>query len=247
MFAELLSPGALSALIQVLMIDLVLAGDNAVAVGLAAGGLPAEQRKKAILWGLAAAVITRIGFALITTQLLGVIGLLFAGGLLLLWVCWKMWREMRDQARAEEVAAEAALDNDDSTEPNVAPKTFKQAFVQILIADISMSLDNVLAVAGAAREHPTILVFGLLASIALMGVAAHWIARLLHRYRWIGYVGLVIVLYVALHMMWEGHRTVVLDLERTADYNAVMPGFLDITPEEQATHLRHKSAGGEGH
>jgi YjbE family integral membrane protein len=237
MLETLFAPGALSALFQVLMIDLVLAGDNAVAVGLAAGGLPQEQRKKAIFYGLIAAVVIRIGFALITTQLLGVIGLLFAGGLLLLWVCWKMWREMRDHAHAEEVAANAAMDNDPSTEPNVKPaKSFKDAIVQILIADISMSLDNVLAVAGAAREHPTILVFGLLMSIALMGVAAHWIARLLHKYRWIGYVGLVIVLYVAVHMMWQGHQDVVGDLGYTAQYNAVMPDFLDIKPKTPAAH-----------
>src|SRR3990167_4090199 len=166
MLEELLSPGALSALLQVLMIDLVLAGDNAVAVGLAAGGLPPEQRRKAIFWGLAAAVITRIGFALVTTQLLGIIGLLFAGGLLLLWVCWKMWRELRDQASHDEVEAEAALDSDPTTEPTARPtKSFKDAFLQILIADVSMSLDNVLAVAGAAREHPMILLFGLLMSI----------------------------------------------------------------------------------
>jgi YjbE family integral membrane protein len=218
------------------MIDLVLAGDNAVAVGLAAGGLPPEQRRKAIFWGLAAAVITRIGFALITTQLLGVVGLLFAGGLLLLWVCWKMWRELRDQASAEEEAANAAMDADPSTEPKVKPKTFKDALIQILIADVSMSLDNVLAVAGAAREHPGILVFGLLLSIALMGVAAHTIARLLHRYRWIGYVGLVIVLYVALHMMWQGHHDVVRDLGWTADYNAAVPAFMDIPPEKAPAH-----------
>ncbi len=232
MFAELFSPAALSALFQVLMIDLVLAGDNAVAVGLAAGGLPPAQRKKAILWGLAAAVVIRIGFALITTQLLGIIGLLFAGGLLLLWVCWKMWRELRDQSHADEVAANAAMDNDPATEPNVKKaKSFKDAFLQILIADISMSLDNVLAVAGAAREHPGILVFGLLMSIALMGIAASWIARLLHRYRWIGYVGLVIVLYVALHMMWEGHRTVVVDLGKVDAYNAAVPAFMAIPPD----------------
>ena len=237
MIAELFSPSALTALFQVLMIDLVLAGDNAVAVGLAAGGLPHEQRKKAILWGLAAAVVIRIGFALITTQLLGIIGLLLAGGLLLLWVCWKMWRELRDQARAEEVAAGAAMDDDPSTHPNVKPaKSFKDAFLQILIADISMSLDNVLAVAGAAREHPAILIFGLLMSIALMGVAASWIARLLHRYRWIGYVGLLIVLYVALHMMWEGHQQVIEDLGYTRQYNAVMPGALDIHSEPPAAH-----------
>jgi len=234
---ELLSPSALTALVQVLMIDLVLAGDNAVAVGLAAGGLPQDQRKKAILWGLAAAVVIRIGFALITTQLLGIIGLLLAGGLLLLWVCWKMWRELRHQAQSEEVAAGAAMDDDPSTEPNVKPaKSFKDAFIQILIADISMSLDNVLAVAGAAREHPAILVFGLMMSIALMGVAASWIARLLHRYRWIGYIGLLIVLYVALHMMWEGHRQVVSDLGYTSRYNAIMPDLLDIHPKAPAAH-----------
>ncbi len=235
MFADLLTPSALSALLQVLMIDLVLAGDNAVAVGLAAGGLPAEQRKKAILWGLAAAVIIRIGFALITTQLLAVIGLLLAGGILLLWVCWRMWKELREQAVADEVAAGAAMDDDPTTEPMVKPaKSFRAAFTQILIADISMSLDNVLAVAGAAREHPGILVFGLLMSIALMGVAATWIAQLLHRYRWIGYIGLVIVLYVALHMMWQGHQQVVEDLGYTPIYNAVVPDFLDIKPVKPA-------------
>ena len=235
MFEDLFSPAALSALFQVLMIDLVLAGDNAVAVGLAAGGLPPEQRKKAILWGLVAAVVFRIGFALITTQLLAVIGLLLAGGILLLWVCWRMWKELREQAQVEEIAAGAAMDDDPTTEPMVKPaKSFRAAFTQILIADISMSLDNVLAVAGAARDHPGILVFGLLVSIALMGIAATWIARLLHRYRWIGYVGLVIVLYVALHMMWQGHQQVVADLGYAPRYNAVMPDFLDIKPAAPA-------------
>ena len=235
MFEDLFSASAVAALFQVLMIDLVLAGDNAVAVGLAAGGLPPAQRKKAILWGLAAAVVIRIGFALITTQLLAVIGLLFAGGLLLLWVCWKMWKELREQAQAEEIAAGAAMDDDPLTEPKVRPaKSFRDAFLQILIADISMSLDNVLAVAGAAREHPGILVFGLLMSIALMGLAASWIARLLQRYRWIGYIGLVIVLYVALHMMWEGHRQVVEDMGWTARYNETMPDLLDIKPGTRA-------------
>ncbi|WP_411289090.1 TerC family protein [Phenylobacterium sp.] len=240
MLESLLAPGALSSLFQVMMIDLVLAGDNAVAVGLAAGGLPPAQRKKAILYGLMAAVVLRIGFALITTQLLGIVGLLFAGGLLLLWVCWKMWRELREQAEPDEVAAAAAMDDDPTTEPHVKPaKSFRSAFTQILIADVSMSLDNVLAVAGAAREHPAILVFGLVLSIALMGLAATWIARLLHRYRWIGYAGLVIVLYVALHMMWEGHRTVIVDLNRTAQYNAVMPTALEISPEEEARQRLH--------
>jgi YjbE family integral membrane protein len=229
MLDALLTPGAFSALIQVLMIDLVLAGDNAVAVGVVAAGLPTADRRRVIFWGLVAAVVTRIAFALITTQLIGVIGLLFAGGLLLLWVCWKMWREMRDQAKTEEEQAGAVFDADGGTEPKGArPKTFRGALVQILIADISMSLDNVLAVAGAAREHPAVLVLGLLMSVALMGVAASWIARLLHRYRWIGYVGLAIVLYVALHMMWQGHRDLVRDLGWTQQYNSVAPAPLDI-------------------
>lgn len=229
MLESFLSPGAISALIQVLMIDLVLAGDNAVAVGVVAAGLPPDDRKKAIFWGLVAAVVTRIGFALITTQLMGVIGLLFAGGILLLWVCWKMWKEMRAQAAADEETAEAVLDADPLTEPKVAQtKSFRSALIQILIADVSMSLDNVLAVAGAAREHPAVLVFGLLVSIALMGVAATWIARLLHHHRWIGYVGLAIVLYVALHMMWEGHRDLISDLGRIEQYNRIMPEALAI-------------------
>jgi YjbE family integral membrane protein len=239
-FSTLIGGGgwaALTALFQVLMIDLVLAGDNAVAVGLAAAGLDPKNRRRVILAGLAAAVVLRIGFALITTQLLAVIGLLLAGGVLLLWVCWKMWRELR--AQAAEADAAAALEDatgvdidGQPTTPTPArkPKTFRDAFLQILVADVSMSLDNVLAVAGAAREHPAVLVVGLLASIALMGIAASWIAKLLHRHRWIGYVGLLIVLYVALHMIWQGHREVVADLHQTAEYNAVVPDFLDIRP-----------------
>ena len=231
MLADFFTGDALSALLQVLLIDLVMAGDNAVAVGLAAGALPVAQRRKAILWGLIAAVVLRIGFALITTQLLGIVGLLFGGGLLLLWVCWKMWGELRHTASADEVAAGAAMDDDPTTVPQVPAKTFRAAFTQILIADVSMSLDNVLAVAGAAREHPEIMVFGLILSIALMGVAATFIARLLHKYRWIGYVGLVIVLYVALHMMWEGGRDAIQQLGYTASWNAMMPDFLDIQPK----------------
>ncbi|RYF89212.1 MAG: TerC family protein [Caulobacteraceae bacterium] len=246
MFEQFIGPDLASAgaaLLQVLMIDLVLAGDNAVAVGLAAGGLPQEQRKKAILYGLIAAVILRIGFALITVQLLAIIGLLLAGGVLLLWVCWKMWREIREQAAHDETQAQAALDNDPSTVPQVKQaKSFKAAFVQILIADVSMSLDNVLAVAGAAREHPGIMVFGLLLSIALMGVAATWIAKLLHKHRWIGYVGLIIVLYVALHMIWQGYREVVVRTDHLVEHNAVAPAFLDISQEEAAKYRREEPA-----
>ncbi|KQY95070.1 tellurium resistance protein TerC [Caulobacter sp. Root1455] len=233
--------GPFAAFLSVLMIDLVLAGDNAVAVGLAAGGLPAQDRKKVILYGLGAAVVLRISFALITTWLLGVIGLLLAGGILLLWVCWKMWRELREQITHDQTDAMACLDDDPTTEPKARPvKSFKQAFLQVLIADVSMSLDNVLAVAGAAREHPTILVFGLLLSIVLMGLAATAIANLLHKHRWIGFIGLAIVLYVALHMVWEGHRSVVIDLHKTDAYNAAMPSFLDITPDDLAAHNRPK-------
>jgi|KBSSwiStaDraftv2_1062776.scaffolds.fasta_scaffold09444_8 YjbE family integral membrane protein len=237
MLESFFSGGALAALFQVLMIDLVLAGDNAVAVGLAAAGLPPHQRRRAILYGLIAAVFLRISFALIAAQLMAIVGLLFAGGLLLLWVCWKMWRELRAQAQPDDASAAAVLDADPATEPKGRQaKTFRQAFTQILVADVSMSLDNVLGVAGAAREHPAVLVFGLLLSIALMGMAATGIARLLHRYRWIGYLGLLIVLYVALHMMWQGHRTVVVDLGHTAEYNAAMPKPLDISPAEEARH-----------
>ena len=232
------SAGALAAFFQVVMIDLALAGDNAVAVGLSASGLPPKQRKRAIVLGLAAAVVMLIGFALITTQLLKLVGLLLAGGCLLLWVCWKMWRELREQGREEvqegEAALEAATGVSMGASPKAVPraKTMGQALLQILIADLTMSLDNVLAVAGAAREHPAVLIFGLLLSITLMGVAATWIAKLLHRFRWIGYLGLVIVLYVALHMIWEGSRTVAIDLNHTAEFNAAVPRNLAITPDE---------------
>jgi YjbE family integral membrane protein len=202
-------PGFLTSFLQVIMIDLVLAGDNAVVIGLAAAGLPPELRRKAILIGIGAATLMRIGFALIATQLLNITGLLLAGGLLLLWVCWKMYEELRTgHAQAEAGAMEALSDSDinaDGTVAGGAPrKTLRQSVTQIIIADVSMSLDNVLAVAGAAREHPTVLIFGLALSIALMGFAASMIARLLSRYRWIAWIGLVIILYVALHMIWEG-------------------------------------------
>lgn len=198
------------AFLMVIGIDLALAGDNAIVIGLAAAGLPKEQRNKAILLGVLAATVLRIIFALLTTQLLQIVGLLLAGGVLLLWVCWKMWRELRAGHEAEQHAAEEALEgrdiNQDGTIAGGVPrKTFAQAAWQIVIADVSMSLDNVLAVAGAAREHPYILAFGLLLSIALMGIAASYIARLLQRYRWIAYVGLAIILYVALKMIYEGY------------------------------------------
>ncbi len=211
MFESLFAEGAMSALFQVIMIDLVLAGDNAIVIGLAAAGLPKEQRGKAILIGIAAATVLRIIFALLTTQLLQIVGLLLAGGILLLWVCWKMWRELRDGGQHGE-ATEAVTGEDLNADGTVAgkspTKTLSQAAWQIIIADVSMSLDNVLAVAGAAHDHPTVLIIGLVLSIALMGIAASFIARLLNNYRWIAYVGLAIILYVAAEMIWKGSKEV---------------------------------------
>lgn len=194
---DLFTQASIAAFLQVIMIDLVLAGDNAVVIGLAAGGLPPERRHRAILVGIGAATLLRIALAAVAVELLAIVGLLLAGGILLLWVTWKMWRELRGQRRHKAgTAAEAPR------------KTFAQAAWQIVFADISMSLDNVLAVAGAARDHPAALVFGLGLSIVLMGVAANMIARLLERRRWIAYVGLAIILYVALDMIWRGFEEV---------------------------------------
>jgi YjbE family integral membrane protein len=203
-----LTPEALSALFKVIMIDLVLAGDNAIVIGMAAAGLPKDLRNKAILVGIVAATVLRIGFALIATQLLQVPGLLLVGGLLLLWVCWKMWRELREHSKSVSEGVESLtgedLNSDDKIAGSSPDKTFAQAAWLIVVADISMSLDNVLAVAGAAREHPSILIFGLALSIAMMGLAASFIAGLLQRYRWIGYVGLAIILYVSGEMIYRG-------------------------------------------
>ena len=204
-----IDPAFLAAFGQVILIDLVLAGDNAVVIGLAAAGLPAELRKKAILIGIIAATVMRIGFALVTTQLLSLGGgLLIAGGLLLLWVCWKMYRELAVPHAHEMAANEALSDQDinkDGTVGGGAPrKTLRQAVLQIIIADVSMSLDNVLAVAGAAQHHFEALIFGLGLSVVLMGLAASFIARLLTRFRWIAWIGLVIILYVSVKMLYEG-------------------------------------------
>jgi YjbE family integral membrane protein len=202
----------LIALGQVLLIDLVLAGDNAIVVGMAAAGLPTDQRRKAIFWGIAAATIMRIGFAAITTQLLAIVGLTLAGGVLLLWVCYKMFRELKHSHGDEVEAAEAE-------QARHAPgerKTLRGAIIQILVADVSMSLDNVLAVAGAARDHLWVLVVGLAISVVLMGVAATFIAKLLERYRWIAWVGLLVILYVAVQMIWTGGGEVLPYVNGTA-------------------------------
>jgi YjbE family integral membrane protein len=208
MFDFLFSSDALIALGQVIMIDLVLAGDNAIVIGLAAAGLPRDQRNRAIFVGIIAATVLRILFASITTYLLAILGLLLMGGVLLLWVCWKMWRELRQGPHEDNQALESITGEDinaDGTVAGGAPrKTFTQAAIQIVVADVSMSLDNVLAVAGAARDHTEVLIIGLILSIGLMGLAATFIARLLHKHRWIGYVGLLIILYVALDMIYRG-------------------------------------------
>ena len=208
MFEAVMSSDALVALFQVITIDLVLAGDNAIVIGLAAAGLPKEQRNKAILVGIIAATVLRILFAGVTTQLLQILGLLLVGGILLLWVCWKMWRELTQTSAEESEALEAMTSEDTNADGTVAGKaprkTFAQAAWQIVIADVSMSLDNVLAVAGAARDHTEVLIFGLILSIGLMGLAATFIAKLLQRHRWIAYVGLLIILYVALEMIYRG-------------------------------------------
>jgi len=198
--ASLVTPEALSAFFEILVIDVVLAGDNAIVVGALAAGLPAEQRRKVIMIGVAAALVLRIAFALIVTQLLQIVGLVLAGGLLLLWVAYKMWRELRhkgESAGSDEVAG------DEHTGIRAA-KTFAGAAWGVAVADVSMSLDNVLAVAGAARDHPEILVFGLVLSVVLMGIAANLIARYIERYRWIAYIGLIVIVWVALKMVYDG-------------------------------------------
>jgi YjbE family integral membrane protein len=190
------------------MIDLVLAGDNAVVIGLATVGLAPRQRRRAILVGIIAATALRIAFAGVATQLLQILGLLLAGGILLLWVCWKMWRELRAGSQHAHQAGEVPADDERTGGASAAGrprrKTFAQATVQIIVADVSMSLDNVLAVAGAAREHPFVLAFGLILSVALMGIAANLLGRLIQKHRWIAYLGLLIILYVACEMIYRG-------------------------------------------
>ena len=199
-FAAFLTPQAIGVFFEILMIDIVLAGDNAIVVGALAAGLPPEQRKRVILIGVLAALVLRIAFALLVTQLLQIVGLILAGGLLLLWVAWKMWRELRHKTESPG-SAEIVGDEHSGTR---AAKTFASAAWGVALADVSMSLDNVLAVAGAARDHPWVLVFGLIMSVLLMGVAANFIAKYIERYRWIAWVGLIVILWVAVKMIWEG-------------------------------------------
>jgi len=203
---DVISLAELAAFLQVVFVDLVLAGDNAIVVAMAVVGLPPEQRARVMVLGIAAATALRVLFALITVQLLQVIGLVLAGGVLLLWVSWKLYRELRAQSREDQ----AAEDIDDIvhgaplTHPVPRTKSMREAVTQIIVADVSMSLDNVLAVAGIAREHPWVLITGLALSVAFMGLAAAMIARLLTRHHWIGYLGLGVIFYVALTMIWAG-------------------------------------------
>lgn len=187
----LFSAQSLAVLGEVVVIDLALAGDNAVVVGSLAAGLPHDQQKKVILVGTTAALVLRIAFALIATYLLQFIGILAAGGILLLWVAWKMWRELRHRAERERQGGESV-------------RTFGAAVLAVALADVSMSLDNVLGVAGAARDHPAILVFGLVFSVAVMGLAANLVARVIDSHRWIAYAGLAVILWVAGSMIYDG-------------------------------------------
>ena len=199
-FASYLTPSAVTAFFEILFIDIVLAGDNAIVVGALAAGLPAQQRKKVILIGVLAALVLRVAFALVVSQLLQIVGLVLAGGLLLLWVAWRMYRELRDPH--ENPGSEEVLGDERSGLR--APKSFASAAWGVALADVSMSLDNVLAVAGAARDHPWVLVFGLILSVLLMGIAAKFIARYIERYRWIAWGGLLVILWVAMKMIYEG-------------------------------------------
>ena len=198
--AAFLTPGAIAAFFEILFIDIVLAGDNAIVVGALAAGLPAEQRKRVIMIGVLAALVLRVMFALLVTELLQVTGLVLAGGMLLLWVAFRMYREIRDPG--ENRGSQEVLGDERSGLR--ASKSFAAAAWGVAVADVSMSLDNVLAVAGAARDHPWILVFGLVLSVLLMGIAANFIARYIERYRWIAWVGLLVILWVALKMIYEG-------------------------------------------
>ena len=198
--ASYITPSAIAAFFQILAIDIVLAGDNAIVVGALAAGLPAAQRRKVIAIGVLAALVLRIAFALLVSQLLQVVGLILAGGILLLWVAWKMYRELRHAGESH--GSEEVVGDEHSGLKQ--PKSFAGAAWGVAFADVSMSLDNVLAVAGAAKDHPYVLIFGLILSVILMGIAANVIARYIDRYRWIAWIGLLVILYVALKMIWEG-------------------------------------------
>jgi YjbE family integral membrane protein len=199
-FADIFTAAGLVTLGQVILIDLTMAGDNVVIMGTLTAGLPAKQRQRVIMLGVGFALVFLIGFALVATQLLKLTGLVLGGGLLLLWVAYNMYRELRSHAAPAEVD-----DPDTAAVEGVKPtKSFLQAAIQITLADLSMSLDNVLAVAATARDHPAVLFIGLALSVTLMGLAANLVAKLVQRFRWIAWIGLALILYVALRMIWDG-------------------------------------------
>ena len=199
-FADIFTAAGLLTLGQVILIDLTMAGDNVVIMGTLTSGLPARERQRVIMLGVGMALIFLIGFALIGTQLLRVTGLVLAGGMLLLWVAWNMYRELRH------AAAPVTADDPDTATVEGPPrsKTFLQAAIQVTLADLSMSLDNVLAVAATAKDHPAVLFIGLALSVTLMGIAANFVAGLVQRYKWIAWIGLLLILYVAGKMIVEG-------------------------------------------
>jgi YjbE family integral membrane protein len=208
---EWFSVGDLWALVEVVLVNLVLSVDNAIVVGMAVAGLPAARRLRVMTIGIGGATLLRILFAAFTVQLLRVTGLVLIGGVFLLWVCWKLWSELRGGRLTEAVASgdgPAVEPGAGAARAEAKPKSMREAVIEIIVADVSMSLDNVLAVAGAAREHLVVLVFGLVLSIAFMGIAAAVLARLLNRYHWIAYVGLAVIVYVSLKMIWDGAREV---------------------------------------
>ena len=201
--------GDLAALLQVILVDLVLAGDNAIVIAIVVAGFAPRERARLLMLGVVAATVVRILFALVATELLKIVGLMLAGGLLLLWVCWKLWRELESQRRARGIVCADDANIDASATPQAAaPKSMREAITQIVIADVSMSLDNVIAVAGIARDNTWVLVVGLILSIAFMAFAATFIARLLTKHHWIAYLGLAIIVYVAAVLIWDGASSV---------------------------------------
>lgn len=212
---DIFTQGGFFALLQVILIDIVLAGDNAVVIGMSAAHVEARDRKTVIFWGLAAAVVLRVLLAIFAVHLLRYVPLVIAGGILLLWVCWRLYRDVRfanKEHKAQKALAgcplsaqeKAAEKHPGKHPPKTHREAVQRAIMNIAIADISMSLDNVLAVAGAAMQHVGVLIIGLTLSIALMGLAATMVARLLHKWPWISYAGIFIVLFVALRMIWDG-------------------------------------------
>jgi YjbE family integral membrane protein len=201
-FSNLNSSSAWTALASVILLDLVLAGDNAIVVGALAAGLPPEQRKKVIFIGVIAALVLRVVFALMVNILMGVIGLIFVGGLLLIWVAWKMYRDLKRSEATQSPGSPEISGDENSGIP--AAKSFAAAAWAVAVADVSMSLDNVLAVAGAAKDHPGIMIVGLIFAVALMGIAANVIAQYIERYKWIAWFGMAVIVYVAGKMIYEG-------------------------------------------